>query len=494
MFGGSRRCFSKTLPQGKPEASPPALPKGNVNGITSIHSLADGMSYLVQRILITWAVLIAVLWAANSYADLITNGYGYRVWTTDVEAKTHAEQYCSDWESKYPTAPYLVCNVRNTPGLGGYEGAWEAYECGAFGPTPGVCSSAISGYSSDPINYYNEVQPLCEDEAGAQITHWTSGTLPDPLVYSSICQNSCVYIFVPGTVSQDCNYDDLNSSGAADDGDTYQCSATFENGGEDCTDGNQQNSDPNPQYFDCTNVDCSSDPGDGGGSGTSGDGGQGADQDPPGGPTAGPGDGDVDNPNNPGSGDGDVDGDGNRDLDCNPQSNPDCGFTGAGTGSADCSVQPSCSGDPVQCAILYQEWASMCYDPGVYNNPSDCNVPLTCEGDVLKCEIIRQERQQYCDLFGTDSTFDSDPTNNADFDRDLKDEATEIDLPTAFDTSGLGSGSCPADYSMATSLGTVVLSFATMCELAPFIRILVLISSTFMAAFIVIGSPGRGGA
>mgnify|MGYP000322833354 CR=1 FL=1 len=202
------------------------------------------------------------------------------------------------------------------------------------------------------------------------------------------------------------------------------------------------------------------------------------------------GDGDPDTPDGPGSGtgDGDTDEDGERDIDCDPQSNPDCSFTGSGTGSGDCEVQPTCDGDPVQCAILYQEWASMCYDGGSFTNPLDCQAPLECEGDVLKCEIIRQERQQYCDAFVGDGSADVDVFDDEDFGRDLKTEGDVIDLPTEFDQSGFGAGSCPAPLPFNAFGSSFSISLQPFCDFAGLIRALVILAALISAAFIVTGS------
>jgi len=333
--------------------------------------------------------------------------------------------------------------------------------------------------------------PPCEDPEFAEITHWASATLPNPIPTASICQNSCVYIEQPGSISQDCVYQDNNSNGVADDGDDYQCPATYVNGGGSCSDGNQANTSSSPNYFDCTNVDCSSDSDPGGGTGTNDDGGTTPGQDTGSNtnPSPGTGDGDVDTPTT-GTGDGDVDGDGNRDIDCDPSSNPDCGYTGSGTGSGNCDVQPSCSGDPVQCAILYQEWASMCYDGATLDNPENCNASLVCEGDKLKCEIIRQQRQQYCDLYYGDGSQDMDVFNDTDFTDDplgdLRAETTPTSIMDLVDITP-ASGTCPAGIDTSVYGVAIQFSLQPFCDLAPFIRALVLISAWLSAVMMVIG-------
>jgi len=422
-------------------------------------------------------------------AGLITDGYQYRVWDTSNEAEAGANAYCAAFIAYLNNHPQAICRVIHidlTPPA--HDGEYRS-ECGAFGSSYGVCGTQLGGV--DPSNFYLTESPQCEAEVGTQLTHWASATLPNYMQHTSACKDQCQYDVVVGTASDQCVYDDTNSSGAADDGDTYSCPATYQYNGTECDSGNTVNESSNPQYFDCTNVDCSSDSDPGGGTGTNDGGGTTPGQDTGSNtnPSPGTGDGDPDTPTT-GTGSGDVDGDGDRDIDCDPSSNPDCGYTGSGTGSGNCDVQPSCSGDPVQCAILYQEWASMCYDGATLNNPENCNAQLVCEGDKLKCEIIRQQRDQYCDLYYGDGSLDLDVFNDTDFTDDpigdLRAETTPSSIMDLVDITP-ASGTCPAGIDTSVYGVAIQFSLQPFCDLAPFIRALVLISAWLSAVMMVIG-------
>jgi len=456
---------------------------------------------IIQRVLIGWVLLALVLLVLvdDTYASVHWDGNSGSA-LAHCEQTSQAEADRRNASSGYfcggtpagscPTACTLTNSVSYSGCVGGCVGSpGPAYRCTTRSQN-GEGPAAQCEATSQGIYGYHAYDPLaaaCETTPGTSRAHWYDFGSGAP---GSVCQDSCAYQVAGDT--GECQYEDTNGNGFADAGEQIMCEALYTATGDDCNSGNQINDTPGGgPYFDCTNVQCGSDSPPGGGSGETGGGPDLPAQDPPTPPTGG--DGNPDTPNAPGHGGGDVDGDGERDIDCNPLSNPDCNFVGSGSGAADCTVQPLCGGDPVQCAILYQQWAAMCYDGGQFTNPRSCEEALVCEGDVLMCELLRQQRQQYCDLWVGDETFDGDPTNNADFERDLKEEGTEIDLPDQFDMAGLGSGSCPADIAMNTSLGSVSISFALICQVAPIIRILVIMSALIMGAFIVIGSPGRGG-
>jgi len=209
----------------------------------------------------------------------------------------------------------------------------------------------------------------------------------------------------------------------------------------------------------------------------------------PGGPSD-PGDGNPDTPGGPGSGtgDGDTDEDGERDIDCNPLSNPDCNFQGSGTGSNDCDTQPSCQGDPVQCAILYQVWASGCFgEDETVTGEHDCNAPFNCEGGDLACAQIKISRDQYCKLYESEG-FDHSVEDDQNFGDDLKTQADETNIMDVIDDGGFaGAGSCPADMSVETGWGAVNVSFSSFCSLASTIRPLIILAALLMGYMIIGG-------
>jgi hypothetical protein len=90
-------------------------------------------------------------------------------------------------------------------------------------------------------------------------------------------------------------------------------------------------------------------------------------------------DGDPDTSDSPGSGDGDTDGDGNRDIDCDPSSNPDCGYTGSASWSSQCGSPPYCTGEPEQCATLMQVYNVMCANLQVGNQVTNAVKEVSAE-------------------------------------------------------------------------------------------------------------------
>jgi len=450
------------------------------------------MLYLVQRLLIAWAVLCVVLWLAlwsGSVSAGLSDAHSF-----SPEAANHCASDSTSGAALFQSgAPagwtgHAKACVHNS-GSKLYTCKFDVKYNGTFQFERGCCNTSISNSSfcnTTQFNTHNYTtfQDPCFGTTGQTITHYTApfgGTV-------AVCSAGCRYVAnaANGTTGN-CLYEDANSNGFQDDNEAAACPYSATGSGTTCTNETAAVPSVGPQYFDCTNVQCGQDPDPGGGSGDSGSGGDLPDDVPEDDPPPA-GDDNPDTPTGPGSGSGsgDVDGDGDRDVDCDPSSNPDCMYTGSGQGSDDCSTQPSCSGDPVQCAILYQQWATMCFDGASFSNPGNCQLQFTCSGDVLACEEIRQARKQYCDLYVGDGLHDLDPTNNVDFERDLKEEAEEVDLPGAFDASGFGAGSCPAPYAVATGLGTVNIDYATICGVMPALRIFVILSALFAAVYIVV--------
>ena len=209
------------------------------------------------------------------------------------------------------------------------------------------------------------------------------------------------------------------------------------------------------------------DPNDPGGNG----GGSGDPTPDPGGDTggnSGQGDGDPDSPgdgpgggadDSSGTGDGDSDGDGDRDTDCNPLSTPDCPFSGSGNSSRSCDTPPSCTGDPVQCTILKQEWSSMCYP---YRNDGSTIDPNFTE------EILGVQEGQF---------FDG--------------RTEEIDLASyaTLDQSGyLGAAACPAPDTIQVLGQAFSIDWSPFCTAAEYLGFLVLIMASILSVRIIMGA------
>lgn len=405
--------------------------------------------------------------------------------------------------------PSAACELATTPGCNSascwcdpsYPLPREGYPEGNFKclmPSYYTFGGGQCGDDPDQVRAYVYCTGDCP-EPGTESTGSVSGVYPQPLgIPESVCDNGCLNYPIPGTTSENCQYTDTNGNGSIDDGEPYSCNRDYEASGSYCTGGEPDMGTPNlPEEQNCTNTDCSdqedtttpppgTDPG-------SSDNPSVPPQNPtdpnnPGG-TDDEGDGDPDTPGPDGSGtgDGDTDGDGERDIDCNPLSNPDCNFQGSGTGSNNCEVQPTCQGDPVQCAILYQVWASGCFgEDEDITGENDCNAPFSCTGSDLECAKIKLSRDQYCKLYESDG-FDHSVEDDVDFDRDLTQEATETNVMEVIDDSGFaGAGACPADISVDTGIGNVAVSFASFCSLASTLRPL-LILGALLIGYMIIG-------
>ncbi|MGK2927909.1 MAG: hypothetical protein ACSLE2_20020 [Lysobacterales bacterium] len=176
-------------------------------------------------------VLGVFLCVGIAEAALITNGSGYRVWTTDIEALAHAEEYCSVYIAKYPTGN-PACQVGARPDVAGpsYAGAWEAQFCSAFGsnPTSGSCPGTPSGTSVDKMNYYQEIVDPCED--APDITGITAPAIANadglmvPQLSNPYCHEGCTYNMSNGGMEdEDCTYIDANDNGGVDEGEEGAC-------------------------------------------------------------------------------------------------------------------------------------------------------------------------------------------------------------------------------------------------------------------------------
>lgn len=311
------------------------------------------------------------------------------------------------------------------------------------------------------------------------------------------CSSGCFYV-ADGPVGDACVWSDTNGNNVADDSEPKWCVYTQTTDGNYCSSGiggatpMPNMSEPSPNNYDCTNTQCvvpgQTNPGSG-----SNPSDQSGIQSPP---PVNPDPGGVSTGGNHGGGDGDPTtapsggggGAGAEGGDCNPLSNPDCEYAGEAGASGSCDELPVCSGDPVQCAILRQSWTTACIDNGEVSIPTDCDAPATCTGDNINCSSLLLARSQFCAIFGDQDWLTSqNPTTDADFDRDLKDEATSIDLATEIDTAGFSTGACPADLVVPVLGSTVPVTFAPLCDLASIIRPLIIISSLLMGYMIIGG-------
>lgn len=73
------------------------------------------------------------------------------------------------------------------------------------------------------------------------------------------------------------------------------------------------------------------------------------------------------------------------------------------SGGAECSSAPVCDTDnnPIQCAQLVQLWRLRCDSDARVSGETTCSAPPLCTGDVLGCAAVRQQWQIQCALTGS---------------------------------------------------------------------------------------------
>ncbi|MEM8493535.1 MAG: virulence factor TspB C-terminal domain-related protein [Pseudomonadota bacterium] len=160
-------------------------------------------------------------------------------------------------------------------------------------------------------------------------------------------------------------------------------------------------------------------------------------------------DGDMDGDGIPNSTDSDADGDGVPDVDDGQVggSAPDSSEQGTASGGGTCAQRPICSGDAIQCAILWQAWSTRCAieEPDIPNGFEDRI--LSGPGTAPEDQVLRDDGD--VDL--------SSPFNSI------------FSAPTV-------SGACPAGQSITLQgLGNVVFEWTSICDFANLVRPLVLL-------------------
>lgn len=167
-------------------------------------------------------------------------------------------------------------------------------------------------------------------------------------------------------------------------------------------------------------------------------------------------------------------------------------------GGASCAEPPACSHsiDPVQCAILHQQWSTRCHvgESAVAN----CDVPLECRGNPIQCAALNIQRAQACEVADTaaitsavDSQYSSQGlTSVFDMESDAVANGYEleknVDLSSSFDelqALPVTSGVCPADITieMGGSFGDVVIDLSQFCVLLTWVGYLVRLAASLIA-------------
>jgi hypothetical protein len=132
------------------------------------------------------------------------------------------------------------------------------------------------------------------------------------------------------------------------------------------------------------------------------------------------------------------------------------------TSSKDCQQPPQCSGDPIDCAALNQQWLTMC-----------------------KIENSEDQLNEYESSVASDNATNSDglytwfATGN---ETDLMDG-----LSNFTNQSGAG-GSCPADETINLSFGSYTFSYQPLCDVAEFLKPLLILLFGYFGGRVVLSA------
>lgn len=185
---------------------------------------------------------------------------------------------------------------------------------------------------------------------------------------------------------------------------------------------------------------------------------------------------------------------------CNPLSDPNCAVEGSASAADNCAAPSVCtSPDPAACAQLVQSWNVMCAvmeladqeaepntDTGTVTG--DCSAPPVCtSADPLDCVAIQQTWESACALVDTQGELAPwEIGGDPDYNRDLADEATSIDVQGGQDQSGFASGTCPSDIPVNTDWASFNIDMSFLCIYASWVRVFViLVTLMWSGAYIV---------
>lgn len=179
----------------------------------------------------------------------------------------------------------------------------------------------------------------------------------------------------------------------------------------------------------------------------------------------------------------------------NECSGPLCGVMadeGTGTTAGTCDLPPVCTGTPLECAPLQQEWNLQCAI--TLENEYDCEAAIACQGNPLLCAGLKMEKMAFCTMYD-DEGMDADESlskfkvgvdDGESFNGD--DNNIELDgLLDNLDLDGLGWGSsCPAPTGLAVIGQQINLSWIPFCTFLGSINPIVLLMALIHAGIILI--------
>jgi len=185
---------------------------------------------------------------------------------------------------------------------------------------------------------------------------------------------------------------------------------------------------------------------------------------------------------------------------CNPMSNPDCASAGSAVDSDHCGAPPVCtSPDETACAQLMQSWNIMCaIMDGDEETPStdsgtasgDCSAPPVCVSEnPVDCLAMQQTWESTCAALDTQGEVAPwEAGGDPDYNRDLADESTAIDVQGGQDQSGFASGACPANLAVATSFVNFSIDTSYLCTYAGVVRIFVILITLLWSGVYIVRS------
>lgn len=176
------------------------------------------------------------------------------------------------------------------------------------------------------------------------------------------------------------------------------------------------------------------------------------------------------------------------------------------SGGGTCSQAPTCSGDGIQCNILYQTWATRCAaertadntgdgdggpgsGPGTVAGGADCATPFVCTGgDPIACAALNEQHKARC-------TFEKRFEGDDDYGQSrTASEAWGLggsDLGDAIDDQGwLSNRSCPAE---TLRIGGEEVDWRPLCDGADVLGFYVMFLGFLHSARIIGRSVSGGG-
>lgn len=205
-------------------------------------------------------------------------------------------------------------------------------------------------------------------------------------------------------------------------------------------------------------------------------------------------DSDIDGDGIPNGSDSDADGDGIDNADdptplgtgVDDESEDEQGSVSGGGG---CELEPQCTGDPILCAIVYQNWSTRCAETNSLSGGSDCSTPYVCSGDLIQCAILEEAHTTACNAAGTETQAELDALIGGDTVASITgdDIDLESELNSVFSQAS-PSASCPADDSLTVAGATLSVSFQPFCDLAGYLNPLVILLFSLIGFRVVMGA------